>query len=400
MSLNKLIYLLLFIILGTNLSTSIYYLLFLLASLISGIIFLRKMKLPFYTKEDYIALSFIVVWAYGILLGIIRGNNIVYVVSNFAGMLCYMFYFYLTTIRPNIKIISTIVISSGILLALFSLVRLIVYILGVSLPLIDTGVGISSTGQLRVYFTTLCVSYCALGVSFISVINKTFVPHTSVFRSKIFSLLIFTLTSASIFFVASSKGFLLGGVAILFVIVISLYFDRILKGKLSVGFIPFIILSIILVGFLFYLDYFSIIENMFSATDSSNEIRYEQLTFLMKDIDILGKGLGAVVPGVIRSEEGPYGFELTYINLIHKFGVFSLVLFFNWIYMFYSLYKIIAKRRNIYYAIIAMSGLGYLFPSIGNPLLMHPSLVILNAISLYYIRVLNHEKNISLYGRL
>ena len=55
-----------------------------------------KMKFYFSNKiEDYIALFFFLVWLYGFIRGIILDNNITYIVANFAGMICYLFYFIL-----------------------------------------------------------------------------------------------------------------------------------------------------------------------------------------------------------------------------------------------------------------------------------------------------------------
>ena len=129
---------------------------------------------------------------------------------------------------------------------------------------------------------------------------------------------------------------------------------------------------------------------MFEKEDISNIARYEQLNFLLADMKLLGNGLGATVPGYISNPELPYGFELTFINVIHKFGIFSIVLFFNWIYMFSYLFKQCWNKKNIITNVVMLASLGYLFPSIGNPLLFHPSLVILNSIVLYHIKL---EKN-------
>lgn len=401
MSVKKVIYVILFLILATNFTTSSYYIMFIIVSLVVGVVVSRRMNFPLYLKEDYIAFSFLAVWGYGFIMGLIRGNNPAYVCSNFAGMICYVFYFYLIYIKADLRSLSKIIISAGILLSCISILRLFSYVFGVSIPLIAGDVGISSTGQLRVYFSTLCVSYSALGISFYALLNKKYIPQDSILKNRILALLIFTLATASLFFIASSKGFLLGGIATIFIIIVALYSKRIIKGKIPYSLMPIIILIAIIFGFLVYLDYFSIFEMMFNAEDSSNKVRYDQLTYLIDDINLLGNGLGAVIPGVIRSDEGPYGFELTYINLIHKFGVFSLVLFGNWIYMFFSLFKKILTRTHVFYSIIAVSALGYLFPSIGNPLLMHPSLVILNSIVLYYIRVINNEKkNFRMHGCL
>jgi hypothetical protein len=126
---------------------------------------------------------------------------------------------------------------------------------------------------------------------------------------------------------------------------------------------------------------------MFSADDVSNAVRYSQLNDLIDDIVPLGKGLGAEVPGNIRDDERPYGFELSYVNLIHKLGIVSLFTIFAY---FFSFYKAIAALRNINvdrrYAAVSLGGLCYLFPAIGNPIIAEPQLILMHCICLYLIR--------------
>lgn len=391
---DKIILLFLLIIWGTNLPTSIYYVVFTLVFILAlyQIVKYRK-KIKFSKNEDYIAFSFILIWGYGVANGILHGNNINYIVANFAGMICYIMYFIFTTLELDKKKIVKIVFISGLSVSLIVILRIICFFINISNPIVDSiigeGVGMSSTGQIRVYFTTLASAYPLLGASlFILLYQYREIDILRIDKIPL-ALLYFILTVSSIMFFASSKGFLLGALFIILCIPFFISVKSLLIGRLNKALFILFVIAFVILAFLLYFDYFSIIEMMFAREDESNSLRYEQLTYMLKDITLWGKGLGATVPGIVRSEEGPYGFELTYINLLHKFGVFALILFFNWLYMFIKLAFFMIKKKSLFYSSVALSSLGYMFPSIGNPLLMHPSLVVLNCLTLYLLRMEN-----------
>src|SRR5690606_3660100 len=43
--------------------------------------------------HDWIPILFLFVWAYGVIMGLINGNDIGYIVRNFAGMVFYLAYY-------------------------------------------------------------------------------------------------------------------------------------------------------------------------------------------------------------------------------------------------------------------------------------------------------------------
>lgn len=381
---------------GTNFPTSIYYVVFLLVMLlvIHQILKYRK-RIKFSRTEDYIASSFIFIWFYGIISGIVQGNNIHYVVANFAGMICYLLYFAFTTLELNKKKITKMVFIAGLSVSLIATVRIMSFLFNINnsivSSLIGEGVGISSTGQIRVYFTTLASAYSLLGGSlFILLFRRKDIKILRIDKIPI-ALLYFVLTVSSVMFFASSKGFLLGALFVILGMPFFFSVKDLLNGRLNKALFVLCIIGFILLLFLMYFDYFSIVEMMFAREDESNVLRYEQLNYMLHDITLWGKGLGATVPGIIRSEEGPYGFELTYVNLLHKFGFLAIVLFLNWLYMFIRLAILMIKKKSLFYSSVAFSSLGYMFPSIGNPLLMHPSLVALNCLTLYLLRKENEK---------
>lgn len=389
-----LLFVFLLLIWGTNLPTTVYYVCSFLIIITAVYAALKyKLKIPYCKTEDYIAFSFVLVWVYGFVNGLLHENDINYVIANFFGMSCYIMYFVFTTLKVNREKLVKIVFISGICVCLIAFFRIICFFCNIQNSVIEAligeGVGMSSTGQMRVYFTSLATAYPLLGASLFILLYQYREIKTLKIDTIFYSLIYFMLTVSVLMFVSSSKGFLLGALFVIISIPFFISIKGLMVGKLNMALFILLLIVCIVAFFLLYFDYFSIIEMMFDRDDVSNDLRYKQLDYMLQDLTFWGKGLGATVPGMIRSDEAPYGFELTYINLVHKFGLFSIVLFSNWLYMFIKSFSFLLKKKSLFYSSVALSSLGYMFPSIGNPLLMHPGLVILNCLTLYLLRLEN-----------
>lgn len=399
---KKIIILLIFFSLATSLATGIYYLIFVIILSLFFLHVLIRQKIYKFDRVDYVALSFIGVWIYGIVLGFYKGNNPSYIIANFAGLMCYFLYFVLVNHRIAISSLSRIIIISGFIQCIYALTILVLFFVGLRFPsYFDAKIGFSSTGQFRIYFTNLAVIYPLLGISLYQFLYSNKEYTLLALNKKIIAFIIFLMSFSALFFLPSSKGFALGGIFVILTIFFFSYGSQLQRYKLHISFFIFVFIVLILIFVLFRFNYINIITDMFNSEDISNVERYEQLNFMLADVKFMGQGLGAVVPGYISSGDAPYGFELTFINTIHKFGLLSFILFTNWIYIFLFLLKRCWMRKNIVDNIIMLSSLGYLFPAIGNPVLFHPSLVMLNAIVLYHIKNEKiNEKRVSLHGNL
>ncbi len=376
------------ICLSTNLSTGVYYAFFAVFVGLFVVYVFSRMKLVKLQKVDLIALSFILVWIYGIIIGLIRGNEKQYIFANFAGLVCYFMYFIFVNYKIDKNRLIKFVLLAGLLLSLLSSIGMLSYQTGIRVPPFLSGnITFSSTGQVRIYTATLPVAFSLLGVSFYQILysNKDF-SFLNLHKKK-YAYLLFIISFFSIFIVTASKGFTLGGVSIIFIIFLFSYGSQITRKKIHISFVLFIILLLFGIITFNQLGYFNILTEMFSTEDIANIARYTQLDYIIDDITFWGNGLGSIVPGFISNRESPYGYELIYFNIIHKFGIFSIILFFNWIYMFIYLFRKCWNNKNTVNNVIMLSSLGYLFTSIGNPIVFHPSLVMLNAITLYHIKI-------------
>ena len=120
---------------------------------------------------------------------------------------------------------------------------------------------------------------------------------------------------------------------------------------------------------------------IFGPQSLGNVERYAQASQLLADVVPLGHGLGApITSGYSRSVLYPYGFELSFLNVVHKFGVFSLIYFG---FLLYSGYRILRSEKPIIERSAAMGLLGYTFPAIGNPVLFAVQAVFLHMFAVH-----------------
>ena len=118
----------------------------------------------------------------------------------------------------------------------------------------------------------------------------------------------------------------------------------------------------------------------------ARSIRQLQTTEIMNDLTFLGKGLGARLESGYLRDAGGYGFEANYLNLAHKFGVLSVLIFATYLYVFYKIWYGLNQYKTRYLALGSLSILVGLLMAIGNPILMSPVMVAMHAIVLYWLR--------------
>jgi TRAP-type C4-dicarboxylate transport system permease small subunit len=269
-----------------------------------------------------------------------------------------------------------------------SIISIIIYILNES-NITNIYRGWSSAGHPRIFIAILTTAFVPWFYSsaslFINSENKRELL-TRINLSSNKSMIIFILTTISLLFIAGSKGFALGIIVYSVLSPLLFYLPELLKAKLNKNLPVYLSIIIILFILLLSLGYGDLANKIFASEDISNKTRYDQMTLILKDLNFLGNGLGATIEGLIRDSSAPYGVELTYLNLIHKFGFMSVILFIGWTYMFFRIIRKIIKRQELPYNIAALGALGYMFPSIGNPMLMHPGCVIMNCLALYLTR--------------
>lgn len=387
---------LIFLIIGTNFSTAISYFSFLFMAVI--FVITRKKLLTSVKKWDFIAAYFLFLWLYGIILGFFLKNETSYIIANNAGMTLYFLYFILLQVRfPKLRLYKLILWSSysiGVITILIFLFN----ILGVPkeiVNLLGESTGGASTGQQRVYFVSQVTLFGGfsffLSASICSKYQKIEYFDIRNFKQQIAVFIGFLFFTICIAFLTASKGFMLGFLFLTFFISAALFYKKLSSGIVNVKIFYLIGLIFVFVFSLLSLGYFNIITATFDEEDLGNLARYEQLYFLVNDLTFWGKGLGSTISDYSRNLEKPYGFELSYLSLLHKFGVFGVFGILLYIVTFLKGLRNIVNGKNVKYATVAVGCLGYLLPSIGNPLMFAPQSVLLHCIALFLLREENYE---------
>jgi hypothetical protein len=129
----------------------------------------------------------------------------------------------------------------------------------------------------------------------------------------------------------------------------------------------------------------SLIGYSFSGEEGGNAIRSAQFDYLTSEFTFFGNGLGATLRSGYQRDDTGYGFELTYLNLIHKLGIWSAFLFGA-----YSLTLFLAIVRlwrgvQVIPAAFVVGSMGFLVVGAANPLLLSPTAVTLHSVAIFVL---------------
>ena len=334
---------------------------------------------PKFESIDLIAIILLFSWMYGFSVGIIKSNNLVGVVRNFAGLIFYLVYFFMVFSGITRSKLLKVLVNASIVYLIISLSLGASNFLNNELVAFDE----HGTSAVRLYFSpgqlilipTLFIfltgSSPALRSDFdrLAIVKRNNIVIVGIILSLILS---------------GGKGFYLE-LTSLFVLFFSLSFLRFFtKGMLGYWSL-FWLVTCAAIGIYFFNEIISIVLSLSMMEFDASHPRVVQGQALIEDFTWFGKGLGGIVPNYSRDLLG-YGFELSYHNIVHKFGVISLFIFGSFLIpIFYSLYSILLRPNRVY-SYLPLVFMLYLLPAWGNPTIFTPVSVVLHCIALYFIR--------------
>ena len=332
---------------------------------------LKPINIIKFKHEDYLIVGFIFVHIYGVLLALYFGNNPTYIIRNFAGIVLYLTYFIISSLRLSFNTLIKLV-RNGILVYLSLFFMRIIFDLSFLDKLLVLDVGSASSGQSRIFSGFFAVFAIFIGTSLYYFEQK---------KQTRFAL--FMAISIYLFiFLAASKGF-----ALILIFLSVLYVFMNIKAARKRYKLVFIFLFFYFsYNILEYAGYSNIVTNIFAEEDTSNIVRYEQVGILLSELNIFGHGVGATFSSYIRNDEFPYAIEIVYLNLFHKFGIFGFIYIYGIIYTFYKLSKVYQSEKDRRVVLELMGLMGYSIAALGNPSLFAPSFVVIHCIVLYYLR--------------
>lgn len=351
----------------------------LLACGIAISLFHKITRIRLASTVDIIPAVFLFVWMLGVINGLLRDNGISNVLNNFVGMPFYLLYYLITAQKKlTAEIVSRIVIFASIIASVENLVAFHLYRSGHSVfwPI----------SNIRFNPET-----CSIVMSGICVLPLTLVAwslwcimHKSG-RHRIWAIFLLGLSTISCLYTTDSGGARVAFIAVaFFVIALSPCTNRD-NAWYWIASVSFLLL-VIAFGLSYELRT-GAVSSIFSSTTSGNSKRMYQFTMVGNRIKWFGNGLGALFDAYLSEQSNTYGIEVSYLNLVDKFGVLSLPLFWSYAYTIVKEAISIIKIKELQeYGVIAIGLLAYLFVALGNPVLFSPYNVTLHILSLFLLR--------------
>ena len=319
-------------------------------------------------------------WLYGVILGLASGVESKLVFRNFFGMSLYGLYplllFSLKTRRDVMVFIWNCAFISGIILCFVIVLHIFNH-----LELVYSKISLfDETG-----FTVFRVHYAANSFFFLAAIAMA---HGSIrnemYISKHFVNLII-LWFFILYLLSFSKGFIL---ALIPFFIIMMAMKRTVLAYFYTLFILVIIFSISVI--LLFESNNELGSVLFDDELTESSLRVVQFKALANDFSFFGHGLGASLENstFVRDLNFGYSFELTYLNLIHKLGVFSLLVFTAFgLTLFKGVGMLLSRHsESILSGAVVLTLMLYLVVSWGNPIMFNPICVISHLLALAIVR--------------
>lgn len=333
---------------------------------------------------DYIPLLMVSTWMYGVLNGIMSGVEPFLIFRNYFGMVVYALYPTLRYYFRNRTVILNFVwrcaVLSGVVLTFMLLIPLFEFFLDASIvtqkiKAIDE-VGVQSFRLHYAANSFFLLAGVVLAYSYKC--ERSAALGRASWKSWLVMFWFLLLYLASL-----SKGFILALVP--FVLVLMLM--RWIKIRHAVA---AVILTIGVWGATANVSFMEVVPILIGDEASRDaSVRQEQFTELISDFSLLGRGLGAGLSNssYLRDPNFAYSFELTYINLLHKFGVFAVLVFASFALTIISGVGLLFSSRfdRKIAGAVSVTLMLYLIISIGNPIMFSPICVISHMLAIMLI---------------
>lgn len=322
-------------------------------------------------------------WLLGVLIGLINGVDPKNVFRNFFGLVLYLIFPIMLIVSPSIKSLIIMIFLSGIIQMCYGFQRSYDLILNPALFYIEM-----SVSEMRSFYNPGFIVIFPLFVVGVAgqLLSKKYYSYnygklvSALSNSMIFSI----LTALALIVPAMSKGYILATILLLLMIVfISIRYSigayRIHKHIIALFFLFGILLYVLPSNFYDYMIY------TYSSQEESNYIRSEQFGYIVSDLKIFGNGLGSSLGTGYERDPSGYGFELTYVNIVHKLGVLSIFLFSSYLITIFIAAIRILRKVYVFESIFVFGLMGYMIVGAGNPLLLSSSAVVLHCIAMYIL---------------
>lgn len=323
------------------------------------------------TTNDRYPILMLFVYFIGLVLGILYKYPMHDIISNHAGVICYLVYYSLPKHSYDYKnMVARIVILSSIVMCIFVLLARIFYKLHFyTFWPISNITYTKSTDSLLGSFM-----YLVFVLEIVS-LNRMIFKKSIV--KKVIYISCFLISLYVVIFINNMSAFKLGGVIFIFLYV---YLLLLVNNNKRMLFIFLLFLAIcIIVDFNF--DLF--ISNVFSSEDMGNFKRLYQFGLVKRRFKFFGNGHGSLMKYRVGFQDySSYGVEVSFLGIIDKYGAFSLITFYVYYKSIFGVIRTMTQNLDFENGIISICLMGYLIIALGNPVIFSSYAVLLHCLSL------------------
>jgi hypothetical protein len=291
-------------------------------------------------RTDYFTVYVIIVislFFYGLLVGFLNLYPWDHVIRNTTGLVCILSFFFFSNSNLPYRFLSKMIVWIGFIFTVLSCIVFIslifsnIYVLSLMYDIFGASGGIGDS--FRFYSALLFNSFFFLFPLLFSPSNLVLllfniqnISVRAIFVLRILALILVSMLAYSM----QSKVFTLIFISVtLTYLVATSNFVKSpsfwkFKFRLSSAYASLLVMFCAVFG----LELLSSSYNPFSAKLSGNSERLSQMSYINHYLSFWGNGSGAPLPSfLVRDITAPYGTEISYLGVIHNFGVFSLILF-------------------------------------------------------------------------
>lgn len=321
-------------------------------------------------------------WAYGIALGWYLENPPGNIVRNFFGLTLYAFVPLFICARISTRQVINVVTFGAIVQSLWS-----VY------AVLSTGgfgrkLDLGSWSDYRSIYSTgfICIFplfslVLALNV-FLGLRRHPAIPaYLRQFGGNPIALI---LVGCLLVVPSMSKGFILAAVMLGTFISFAAILEALQRRRVGLWHMGGLAL-VFSAGLYFAIITYSEWDVSFSSQEPSNLVRKEQAAKLAAEFEWMGNGLGARLKSGYARDDAGYGFELTYLNLVHKLGLAAVPIFLLYAGTVGLAARLSLSARTRAEGVVALGAMCYLVVGAGNPLLLSATAVSLHLLALVLI---------------
>jgi len=351
---------------------------------------------------DFSVSIYIVLIILGLIIGVASGYPLGKVFNNGAPFLALASFYFFANLT-SIQLLTTLRFYLNLLLLLSIFFVIYILLFRTSFSFLDvfsflfgdpsTYTGFDSTSYIQIYSPKLFMLFPV--PVFMALRPEYFFFHSILEKQKtpIYIIQGLSLLGSLIIFVILILSTLSDASVIVcafFGIFFAFRLLSIFHGRLSINFLTFLIIfCITLVAFLMLSSSLNFALPSFDLGEGGNVKRLRLIHEIINDTSLLPLGFGASIHSIFNFDSFTnYNTELSYLNVYHKFGLFSLLfspLMLVWFRCIFSFLVSVRHSRDISIVFYVSSSL-YMFYAIGNPILSLCSFLFVQGFSLAFLR--------------